>query len=387
MLKSIEGFIKSGQKKGRIAENVGVDEIRAIIITELKKSVEKLYIKILPSTHDGKFSNPSAQNVTIKANCKKDNDGYIRTGNIFTPTDMSLKSGAIDIPYATVLSMQLSDDNTIFYHLENNNKDIITADLGMSEDEYREIYEIYTANKNTYGDKSLQTSSLVSQVYFSVNDTFHLLSVLFPSCIMSELKSRINKINFVKKNKDVEDYYRVPNLTKIKIGGSKPQNVSYINNSNSGSYLLFNASPPKLLQKGRIPKKDFFYILNKKLDSYLLELKDLFPEISNVKTRDKRKEIIEDIILNVAENIFELRNLEKGWSKETKLPKYQKILLDPMYEEERLDDDEWFIDFTHDLSKWIVKSCNYIFDSNESFGDVQLSEFKTIIKKNKDMFL
>jgi CRISPR-associated protein Csy1 len=262
-------------------------------------------------------------------------------------------------------------------------------DLEISQDDYSEIYNLFSTNKKNNENKLSRTSKLVSQVYFNVGDTFHLLSVLFPSCIMSELKKRILEINIKKKDINIDSYSRIPNLTQLKIGGTKPLNVSFMNNANGGNYLLLNASPPELVSQKRVPKKDFFSIFGKDLNSYFQELKDMFPDITNVELRNKREKIIETIVLKVADKIFELRSLDPGWSKEGRnnLPVYQKILLDQINENERMEDKKWLIDFMSDFSKWILHSCNKFLDSNKAFGDIQLSDFITIIKKNKDMFL
>jgi len=395
MLKSIEEFRDAyiKKEKDKRKDKDGINEDCEIIndfnlVNEFKKAAKLFYVDISPSTHNGRFSNPSVKGVVINANCNKDNDGYLRTGNVSTDIDISLNDAALSRS-AKLMNIELSDGNTIYYHLNCNNRNIIMEDLEISQDDYSEIYNLFSTNKKNNENKLSRTSKLVSQVYFNVGDTFHLFSVLSPSCIMDELKKRISKINFTKKDANVENYSRIPNLTQLRIGGAKPQNVSFMNNSNSGNYLLLNASPPELLSKRLVPKKDLFFLFNKNMDCYFKELKDMFPDITNADMRSKREKIIETIILKVVDKIFELRNLSPGWSKEKRnnLPVCQKILLDQINEYNRLEDKVWLTDFMSHFSKWILYSCNKFLDTDKAFGDIQLSEFKTIIKKNKDLFL
>ena len=86
------------------------------------------------------------------------------------------------------------------------------------------------------------------------DDSYHLLSVLSPSNLMFKLKERIN-LRFSdeaktarearKNNKYHQDgYSEVFNISVIGFGGTKPQNISVLNNQNGGtSYLLLSVPP------------------------------------------------------------------------------------------------------------------------------------------------
>jgi hypothetical protein len=116
--------------------------------------------------------------------------------------------------------------------------------------------------------KNLFTSKLAAlptTIYFPVGDDYHLLSLLTPSAIVYKLKQRINE-NFqpfsernkqekekveraVKDKKELKgDLNSIWNLTAIGYGGTKPQNISVLNNQNGGIAYLLSSMPP-ILQK------------------------------------------------------------------------------------------------------------------------------------------
>src|SRR5690606_1773959 len=97
----------------------------------------------------------------------------------------------------------------------------------------------------TNSDTDSVTSSKIKQVYFPVDDNYHQLSILSASGIMFELRKRIDNIRFseeakaarvCEKNNEISKggYKQLVNITTIGYGGTKPQNISVLNNQNGG---------------------------------------------------------------------------------------------------------------------------------------------------------
>ena len=117
---------------------------------------------------------------------------------------------------------------------------------------------------------SLHTSGKIKQVYFPVDDGYHLLSILTASGIMFKLKERINNIRFSdqvkqareakrKSELDEQGFSELYDLSVMGYGGAHPKNISVLNKDNHGETYLFQSLPPTL-QKRTIhpPKKSFF---------------------------------------------------------------------------------------------------------------------------------
>lgn len=97
-------------------------------------------------------------------------------------------------------------------------------------------------------DDSVVTSSKIKQVYFPVwldDEDYHLLSILTPSGLLFEMRRRIDDIRFSEQTKTLRDLKRkgeysevgfkeIYGLTTIGFGGTKPQNISVLNNQNAG---------------------------------------------------------------------------------------------------------------------------------------------------------
>jgi CRISPR-associated protein Csy1 len=123
--------------------------------------------------------------------------------------------------------------------------------------------------QNKEGDT--KTSSKVKQVYFPVQDReYHLLSVMTPSNLMFTLKERIREMHFSEITKQAREskkslkhhekgFSEIYGLTVSGYGGTKPKNISVLNNQNHGEAYLLPSSPPQLAdRKVQTPRTDFF---------------------------------------------------------------------------------------------------------------------------------
>ena len=179
-------------------------------------------------------------------------------------------------------------------------------------------------------------------------------------------------------------------LTVIGFGGTKPQNISVLNNQNGGAAYLLSSMPPLLKPRGlQIPQTDFFnnnlYYKNYQ-DSFKSLHKLLVTEHNNLNIREGRDKWLVSIIeqaLNeqVTEKLWQLRNLEAGWSDNTQLSTAQKIWLDEAYNEQREAEDDWLDEIIADFARWLLFAYikNIGKEKTIPLGDDELRHIKQLL--------
>jgi len=125
----------------------------------------------------------------------------LRTGNVDVEPDVFGNAAAMDV--YKFLSLKLSNTETVLAHLEKKTPEI-EKQLTIPTAPFSEIEQGLLAIKQD-DDSSTITSGKVKQVYFPVNDSYHLLSILTPSSVMYKLKERINTMRFSDEAKEVRD--------------------------------------------------------------------------------------------------------------------------------------------------------------------------------------
>lgn len=322
-------------------------------------------------SHPAKFSHPSAKTTPIIAVTDKKIDGFIRTGNTTESLDVFGNAAAMDV--YKFLSLVLADGQTLLAHLEQGT-DVIQSQFSLPTATYTELAEGLLAIKANDAVKT-STSDIVKQVYFPVADNkYHLLSILTPSSLMFSLKKQINNLRFSEETKNAREAKRnhefhekgfseIYNLSVIGFGGTKPQNISVLNNQNGGTAYLLESLPPILKKRGlNPPKKNFFSerLKPKDFQTSFDELhKQLSSDTNNIHVRNKRDWVIKNIIYEVADRLWQIRYLDPGWSASDRyqnLPTAQKIWLDQQFKDMRHQQTDWQDDIKKALARWLTNS-------------------------------
>lgn len=356
------------------------------------------------TTHPPKFSHPDAKIAAIIANCNQTNDGLLRYGNVQVDLDVVGNAASLDVD--KFLRLELNNKLTILQNLEQNTDYIKTQ---FNIDNFDKIRHNFLKIKKS--GAVTKSSDKLKQVYFPVANDYHLLSLLTPSAIIYKLKQRINENfqPFSEKNKQVKekvnksikskdelscDLEGVWGLTAIGYGGTKPQNISVLNNKNGGVAYLLSSMPPILKKRKVQPPKENFFKTNIYLGDWLKQdfkyLKEILSGKNNIKARNKRDEIIVHIMFQIKTEVDKIRALGQGWSDSNtynKLPKWQKILLDDFYLEMRNDQDknQNFLNETRlEFSKWFCKIYNKQFDIN--LGDIEITHIEGVVETEMEVF-
>jgi CRISPR-associated protein Csy1 len=366
------------------------------------------------STHPCTFSHPSARknkngNVTsIIANCTSKNDGYLRTGNVNSMPDALGNAAALDV--YKFLNIKLKDNLTIIQHITGDT-DQAKEILSSSTVTYEELKEGFL-KMVVPSEENFITSSKIKQVFFPVDNGYHQLSILTNSGIVFELRKRLDNMRFgddikvirdlKKENKFCEHGYReIRKLTTIGYGGTKPQNISVLNNQNGGKAHLLLSIPPKIkVRDTRFPLKNVF---DESLNWW--DFKDLFAELHKVMSIKVGENIprqkiltaldnkIQEIVIKIMDEIYLLREVSKEQYRESSsLPISQQIWLCESKSEERGKNDFWLENILLDCIRWIFNSYSKsLGDKQFMLGNSEFNDFKSRIEEwiaeNKEFLL
>ena len=323
------------------------------------------------STHPGKFSHPDVKINPIIAKSGRSADGFLRSGNVSVIPDVYGNAAALDV--YKFLNLRLADGETIMSHLERQSSEI-KAQFDLPEAIFNTITAGLFAIKKTE-QPIKNTSGKLKQVYFPVDaKTWHLLSILTPSSLVFKLKERINSLRFslhartacdAQKNNQffAGEFSEIVNLTLIRYGGTKPQNISVLNNENGGTAYLLPSMPPSLFSDTLQPPKTCFF------ESYLehTDYQDIFEAwhhqkmlLRKNKTAKAKKaydQCIQNIIYRIADTVWQIRQLKAGWSLTEAyrhLPRYQKFWLDQRYVHKRKIWPNYLVTVKQDSTGWFL---------------------------------
>ena len=353
-------------------------------------------------SHPGKFTHPSAKVSSVIADVKFRADGYLRSGNVDAGLDVFGNAAALDV--YKFLMVVLVDGRTVLDHLEQNSE-MIKEYLNISTASYAEISEGLLAVKSD-NQTGVITSGRVKQVYFPVDDGYHLLSILTPSNLMFAMKERINDIRFsdeakkareARKNNLLHDQSLsdIYDLTVVGYGGTKPQNISVLNSKNGGKAYLLSSSPPKLNSRRVSPPKDNFFAKYLKTKDYQDDFQKfhglLLSDYYNVHVRAGIERLIKSVLRQVIDRSWQIRFLEEGWSDSDyykNLLLYQKLWLDQQYKDKRQDESEWLDAVKEGMARWFLNMYEKILGHNaKPLSDEQIVQLRQMINKYEGALL
>jgi len=421
MDKSIVDFF-SDRKEGWLKKNLkaSMDEIQK---AELNVECEEVFStknwlpnaakragQISISTHPCTFSHPSsrknkngyASSIIAKAECNA--DGFLRSGNVSVEADALGNAAALDV--YKFLTVRLTDGQTLLEHIQQDTpeaKAALEINNPNKEQEYLALKNGFMAMLES--DAEAITSSKIKQVYFPVdskmaNTQYHQLSILTPSGIVFDLRKRLDGMRFgdeikalrecKRNNKKGASFKEIYGLTTIGYGGTKPQNISVLNNSNGGKAHLFMSMPPNFKNRDiQFPTTDIFkqnirytsavcrskfYLLDRlyKLDR------------NNTEIRSKRDELYQDLVDYVLETVWQVRSVKDQYlESHSSLNMNQRIWLQVS---EAPDNDAWLEDIIEKIALFIFHGYEKVITKNiVKLGAEEFKQVLKIVEKNKEI--
>ncbi len=356
------------------------------------------------STHPCTFTHPSARKnkngyvTSVIAAAERKSDGFFRSGNVYVEPDALGNAAALDV--YKFLTLVMNDGKSLLSHIQNETP-LARALLNDNEEGYAELRAGFL--QMIAPDSDVITSSKIKQVYFPIAfDDYHQLSLLTNSGLLFELRSRVDAIRFSEQQKEIRELKRsnqyseygcedIYGITTIGFGGTKPQNISVLNNQYAGKAHLLLSCPPELKSRySRLPRQNFFFeIINpwqikETFDAYLRFLKT---DYNNINIREGRDYRVEEYFDYIVQKMWQVRvsfDEYQGDLPES-LPAYQKIWLFPEKQNEREETNEWLDTLVNEIARSFI--FNYEKVSGQQMiklGDAELNGVIQVIDQNKD---
>lgn len=358
------------------------------------------------TTHPSKFSHPSAKSTSVIANNPSQCDGYLRSGNAASPLDVFGNAAAMDVYRFLSLPINSADNQSILDAFEQSNISLQTTinNLGLN---FEELKDSFLKIKQEIG--TIKTDTLLKQVYFPIeNNQYHLLSLLTGSGLITTFKERINTLRFSDMQKGARaakkegeshatGYRDLFDLTVTGYGGTKPQNISVLNNQNYGQAYLLPCLPPRFKTRNiRLPRQNFFtqtLYLKAEKSRFIALNKLALSGCNNFEIRSAIKNIVQGIIDLILYKAYQLRSSNKNnWTDNDvyqNLPMSQKIWLDNQYKALRAEDSEWREDVAKQIARVILSTYEDI-NGKTSLDDTELKfithEVEQSLVEDKEFF-
>ncbi len=266
------------------------------------------------------------------------------------------------------------------------------------------------------GDRQMAAHTLAKQVFFPVagEDSYHLISPVFPSSLVQVVKERIERHRFsepakkareAKKNgvKSEIGYVEYPDIVIQEIGGDNAQNISHLNAKRSGRNILLPSFPPTWGAVVRPPvnTKTVFgaWLMRRRDVRQLIQSLAHFlatTEYNNVEIRRKRAEMVNLIVDAVLQVRAEMTQLQRAWSVNEKctLNRYECLWLDPdraeadeTFAQERAE-GKWRSEVSRRFANWLNRQIRYQSKSysNLPLGDAEFREWKKVFEQQIQLF-
>lgn len=366
--------------------------------------------QISVASHPCTFSHPSARKnkngyvSSIIAKNKPRTDGFFRSGNATVEPDALGNAAALDV--YKFLRLEMSDQRSLLVHIEQESE-LARQLLNIPSCEYQTLRDGFLKMVGT--DQETVSSSKIKQVYFPIADgEYHLLSLLTHSGHLFELRKRLDVLRFGDEVKEAREckkanqfhpagYQEIFGLTTIGFGGTKPQNISVLNNRNAGKAHLLASMPPELKPRNiRLPKTDFFkesftvWQAKEVLEALHRIFTTSYEEsvIPNRNLRTGRDNRIQQYVDLVIEKMWQVRLFLEDYSGELSnaLPLEQKIWLYPEFAEQRHQDDEWLDKIIRHISRGLVNhySRSKVITSPVTLADQELLAIESVVARNKE---
>lgn len=359
------------------------------------------------STHPCTFSHPSGRKnkngyvTSVIAESSRKPDGYLRTGNVYAEADALGNAAALDV--YKFLSIVTGDDLSVMEHIQQDTE-LAKSLLNINTESYDSLKVGFMAMASS--DEAVVTSSKIKQVYFPVEGDYHQLSILSNSGMIFELRKRIDALRFsdaVKEGRELRrgnaysesGYSEIYDITTIGYGGTKPQNISVLNNQNGGkAHLLLSVPPIMERREIKFPTKNFFV---QSLRHY--DFKDILERFDNIlkierdseipldKTRKGRDRCLGDILDIVLQKMMALRavSIQQFRPETSKLPVWQMLWLCEQHEVQRIEKDDWLDTLCDQISHWIHAAYKNVIKKPMILGQAERGYIKDFIDNNREI--
>lgn len=347
-------------------------------------------------SHPSKMSNPECKFPKLFVTADSSPDGFVRTGNSNVVFDMHINATYLKV--FKFISLLYRGIPLLEYIITGAHQVFIDL-FKVNEDKARDWIEQFSI---CLKNEDRRTNKHIRQIYFPVNDNYHLLSLLTPSGMVFSLKEQIDQMNdrspavYLGKKKKKDNKYAecvfstIPNLTVIRHGGEHPKNICGLNNKYQTYYLL-NSAPPTL-QKRHIhfPRQNFF-----KNSFYAYEYREVFDALhrlfktnyNNINIREGRDYRLQDLMERIIDKMWSVRAVaaEQYRPKYSQLKPHQEIWLCEEHIQTREVEDEWLNKLCQEISAWTIRTYEKLLGKQAcKLGEDERQHILKIINQNRE---
>jgi CRISPR-associated protein Csy1 len=335
----------------------------------------------------------------VIAEADKNLNGYLKTGNVEVEMDVLGNAAVLDV--YKFLTLKMEDAKTLIDHIKEDSALALKL-LSIPTESYQTLKDCFLEIAKSADDSDVITSSKIKQFFFPVEENYHQFSIVSNSGVIYELKKRIDTIRFSNDGKEAREqkysnsfseqgFIEIYNLTTISFGGTKPQNISVLNNQNGGRAYLLLSAPPKLKKRDiRFPKENFFS------DSFRdFEYRDIFEALhrlfktdyNNARIREGRDYRLQELMDHIIHKMWAVRAVAKDQyrPKRSRLKEHQKIWLCEEFFELREAEDEWLDKLCKEIAAWTIRTYERLLGKRAyKLGDAYFSHVQKVVIQNRE---
>ncbi|WP_253377959.1 type I-F CRISPR-associated protein Csy1 [unidentified bacterial endosymbiont] len=325
-------------------------------------------------THAAKFTHGDSKSSSIYSEAMAQ-EGYLSSSALFGLEPDAVGNAAV-LDVAKLLQTRIEGGDSLLARLKRGDSCALAA---FTDDE--DLLHRWMSGFSRALTPAQPTShKLAKQAYFPAGDNYHLLSPLFATSLAHAMHQKMVTFRFgdaVKalwkarreKTWHPEVLTLFPASAEIHFGGTKPQNISYLNSVRGGRVWLLSCQPPTWKKADKPPTElRSLFRPGGRFDrranttvQLLVSLLSRSPNYTNFRIREARDEYINaliDLLFGVA-----IEHQHEAWQNWTlscpNLSAHQQLWLDPwrsktdyVFRLER-EKDNWQISVAEDFALWL----------------------------------
>lgn len=351
-------------------------------------------------THAPKFSHSDSK--SVGALVLEPQTSKLLTTQSLARTELDVVGNAAALDVAGLLKL-VSEDGTL---LADQIRTGDTSALEEFTESKAELAEWLVGLSEVFAMASPLSHTLAKQLYFPVDQDYHLLSPLYASSLAHSLTGKIRHGLYSEHTKQAREARKqsapcefpvisYPRLAVVEYGGSKPQNISKLNSERGGRGYLLNCQPPSWQAQSQVPhsSRQFWqqlaYISRFNVRALKKHLTNCQEKPSTESVRSKRQRLVEDIADDFLQLSAQIRllteqvGIDNDWSAASELTSAEACLLNPQRTQQDADfksvreRKDWLEEIGREFGQWLN---NHLQTDKLNFGDLERDHWARLIK-------
>ncbi|MGC6388092.1 type I-F CRISPR-associated protein Csy1 [Ewingella sp. S1.OA.A_B6] len=416
----LEAFDKDAEKKRAEISDPEEQAALQLQLLEQRREIERKYEvrawltdaaaragQISLVTHAVKYFHGDAKGSSVYSTVKASEPVCLSTATLHAPAvDAVGNSAALDV--AKLLQTEYEGDSLLACLKRGDH----SALASLAEND-AQLAQWVSGFMLALSDKSLSTHQLAKQLYFPVSATgdYHLVSPLYSSSLAHALYLRISHSRYseesiaARKARREKQWHPAevqffPDLAVQNVGGTKPQNISYLNSARGGKNHLLRCAPPEWQQILKPPaeQKTFLTAVSPQVSRVVNDLRrylrSVYEQENTQVIRQNRAEYVDELIGMLFSYAAEIQSLteQQGWSQQENciLKMSQQLWLDPLRQntdpdfKRQRERGDWIADIADDVAHWLNSRLNK--DEKLNMGAVEFKEWSVLMRKRLHEF-